>query len=243
MNLRNRNEMKSFMFSFVRHPKDYILKSYFYYKVSKEGERATAEGIEEYCDDIGNKQSSFLMSLKNENAYRRKGLESPSAIAKAIVAEYDFIGLVDKPDESLVLMQLLLGLKTEEILYNPSPNAGTISLWKDNRNVCEEVKKEYEPMGLKAKGFFDSEDFYKTNGVDIEIYQEVQRVHEATIDAIGREKFDQALRRYKDEMKIVEEQCLPTVQYKCNEAGKRWKDLNSCDKDGCEAKCLSSLAL
>ena len=242
LGLRDRNDLKSFVFTFVRNPKDYILKSYFYFKVTKNRERPTAEGIAEYSEDFGNKQSSMMMSLASENAYRRKGLKRPSSISKAIVAEYDFIGLVDKPDESLVLMQLLLGLETEDILYNPSPHAGTISLWKDNKNICEEVKKEYLPSG--SKEFFDSEDFYNQNDVDIEIYKEVQKVHEATIDmVIGRDKFDEALRKYKAEMKVVEDQCLPTVQYKCNEAGKRWKDLNSCDKNGCDAKCLSSLTL
>ena len=241
LGLRDRNDLKSFVFTFVRHPKDYILKSYFYFKVTKNRERPTAESVAEYSEDFGNKQSSMMMSLASENAYRRKGLKRPSAIAKAIVAEFDYIGLVDKPDESLVLMQLLLGLETKDILYNPSPHAGTISLWKDDKNICEEVKKEYLPTG--AREFFDSEDFYNQNDVDIEIYQEVQKVHEATIDMIGRDKFDEALRKYKAEMKVVEEQCLPTVQYKCNEAGKRWKDLNSCDKEGCDAKCLSSLTL
>ena len=220
LGLRDRNDLKSFVFTFVRHPKDYILKSYFYFKVTKNRERPTAEGVAEYSEDFGNKQSSMMMSLASENAYRRKGLKRPSAISVAIVAEYDFIGLVEKPDESLVLMQLLLGLETEDILYNPSPHAGTISLWKDDKNICEEVKKEYLPTG--AREFFDSEDFYNQNDVDIEIYQEVQKVHEATIDMIGRDKFDEALRKYKAEMKVVEEKCLPTVQYKCNEAGKRW---------------------
>ena len=242
LGLRDRNDLKSFVFTFVRNPKDYILKSYFYFKVTKNRERPTAEGIAEYSEDFGNKQSKMMMSLASENAYRRKGLKRPSSISKAIVSEYDFIGLVDKPDESLVLMQLLLGLETEDILYNPSPHAGTISLWKDNKNICEEVKKEYLPSG--SKEFFDSEDFYNQNDVDIEIYKEVQKVHEATIDmVIGRDRFDEALRKYKAEMKVVEDQCLPTVQYKCNEAGKRWKDLNSCDKNGCDAKCLSSLTL
>jgi len=239
LNLRNRNIRKSFAFTFIRNPKDYVLKTYFYFKVTKNGEKPTATSIQEYSRDYGNKQSDFMMCEANKRVYEKRGIRGADDLAKAIASEYDFIGLVEKQDESLVLMQLLLGLDTEDILYNPSPNAGTISLWKDDSDVCERVKEEYIPKG--AKGYFESEDFYDDNDVDIKLYREVENTMEATIDRIGRDTFTTALRKYRKQMEVVERKCLPSVEYKCSGPGKPWKDLNSCGKDGCDAKCISSL--
>ena len=48
-------------------------------------------------------------------------------IVKDIMNDYDFLILVERYDESLVAMQLLLGLETSDILYLPSRHAG--SFW------------------------------------------------------------------------------------------------------------------
>ena len=239
LNLRNRNTRKSFAFTFIRDPKEYILKTYFYFKVTKNGEKPTAKSIVEYSREYGNKQSEFMMCEANKRSYENKGIQGANNLAKAIVSEYDFVGLVEKPDESLVLLGLLLGLDTKDVLYNPSPNAGTISMWKDDKGFCERVKEAFIPRG--AKRYFDSDDFSDDNDIDIELYKEVERTMEATIDKIGRGTYTEALRKYREQMEVVERICLPTVEYKCNTPGKRWKDLNNCGKDGCDAACLSSL--
>jgi hypothetical protein len=142
-------------------------------------------------------------------------MSNPVAAAKEIVGSYDFIGLVEESAKSLVLMQLLLGLDKFDILYHRSPLAGTITYFKDDNDRCGRVMNESPPQTVDE--YLDSTDWYRDNAVEVEIYREVRKTIEATIDRIGRDRFDEALCEHKalmDEFQsFADGQCTIRCEY------------------------------
>ena len=65
----------------------------------------------------------YLYSLSCKGLKRLSLLAGEAQIDK-ILDNYDFIGVTDRFDESLVVLQLLLGLETSDILYLSSKKSG-----------------------------------------------------------------------------------------------------------------------
>lgn len=189
LNLKDRVPDQTFAYTFIRNPKDFAVRR-FYFRKSVAGGSTHADAFLDYLrKDINtNEQAKYIVQEKLD-------VSDPVAAAKQIVASYDFIGLVEESAKSLVLMQLLLGLTKFDILYYKSDLAGSITYFHDDNGRCGKVINESTPQ--KVEEYIDSKDWYRDNAIEVELYKEVQKTIEASIDQIGREKFDETLCEHK----------------------------------------------
>mmetsp|Transcript_11635 Transcript_11635/g.25212 ORF Transcript_11635/g.25212 Transcript_11635/m.25212 type:complete len:693 (+) Transcript_11635:116-2194(+) len=234
LNLKERVPEQTFAYTFIRDPRDWVVRR-FYFRKSLSGRSTGEDAMMQYLQKEGNMNEQAKYIAQQDFRYY-EDMSNPVAAAKDIVGSYDFIGLVEESAKSLVLMQLLLGLDKFDILYHRSPLAGTITYFKDDNDRCGRVMNESPPQ--RVDEYLDSTDWYRNNAVEVEIYSEVRKTIEATIDRIGRDRFDEALCEHKalmDEFQsFADGQC--TIRYQCEGDGVKFSD--RCKRFGCDYDCL-----
>jgi len=114
---RLRNQ--SFLWSMVREPNARMLSKFFHFAVSRKHIMPTAQELAAYYASYDvwiYDQAYYLKSLSIQEVFPRNP-ETYVNATQSILDDYDFIGITERLDESLVVLQLLLGLETQDILY------------------------------------------------------------------------------------------------------------------------------
>jgi Sulfotransferase family len=147
MGYGQRDRMRSVLWSVVRDPTDRVVSQYFHFFISRGGRNASDDSVFRYflwgqrdalpsyqvrylafdkLDEAGNVTAEEL--IENHFALRRSDSLQVSSPApphpevymrtiRSILGGYDFVGVSERMDESLVALQLLLGLETSDIVY------------------------------------------------------------------------------------------------------------------------------
>jgi hypothetical protein len=116
--LRERIAEKSFLWSVVREPVQRVVSKFFHFAVSGEGVEPTVKKLQTFVWDMENADYAYYfksLSLRQSlNAYRDDLHET---YVQEILQGYDFLGVSERMDESLAVLQLLLGLETQDSLF------------------------------------------------------------------------------------------------------------------------------
>ena len=162
---------------------------------------------------------------------------------------YDFVGVVERFDESLVAMQLLLGLETSDILYFAVNRKEQWRTAKIGRNQYEcrdsfdwEVDLLQEPS---IKEYVtQSKEWYANNYGDYLLYHAASQSLDRTILKIGLDHFSQELKNFRELMKRAEDECIP--HFPCSLDGnlqieEAERDCQGGGNIGCGYQCLDAL--
>ena len=151
--------------------------------------------------------------------------------------------LVERFDECIVLMQLLLGLEPSDILYLSAKKSG--GYYYNKKGRCRKtVKTDITP---RVSNFLSSKDWLARNYADYLLSEAVSQSIDLTIDSIGRNKFDEAFETFQNMKKYAWEECDDKAIFPCNSTGhpqQKASELNCYWKDsGCGYPCLDALQL
>jgi len=137
--------------------------------------------------------------------------------------KYDFVGLVERFDESLVAMQLLLGLESSDILYFAANRKEQWQQGKVGRNqfVCRkpfdwEVDLVTDPSIREY--LTENKEWYAQNYGDYLLYQAASQSLDRTILNIGLDVFVYELKKFQSLLKRAHEECIP--KFPCSSEGK-----------------------
>lgn len=170
---------------------------------------------------------------RNPNFTIHKAVES-------IMREYDFIGLVERMDESLVALKMILNLKINDILYLSAKRNGG---WDEGayQAQCIYIVPSFVSSGMRR--FFRSKQWRDYTAGDRMLFQAVNRSLDLTIDSLKRDEFERQLRHYRIAKVQAQEICGPTTIYPCSAGGERRKDNHTCLwwDSGCGYQCLDRL--
>lgn len=171
-------------------------------------------------------------------ANRTKNGDANNAIITEILNEYNFIGLVEKLDESLVVLRLLLNLDAKDILYLPAKQMGSFAVISDKE--CRYIYPKFTTPQVDS--YLKGEQWQEENELDYALIGAVERSLYATIDMIGHEKYEKALEEHYELLAKVHEKCFDKDLYPCSEEGRRqrgsscyWNDI------GCGHECIDKL--
>jgi hypothetical protein len=172
-------------------------------------------------------------------------IKNPATVhetVRSIMDDYDFFLMVERYDESLVAMQLMLDLQPSDILYLPSKTAGSY-LFENNK--CVLIQKSNISPGIA--NYFASNEWYAKEYGDYLLQEAVNQSLDLTINALGAEKFNIALQKFQALKAKATEQCSTSAHYPCSKKGmpQKSKAEESCYwKDaGCGYPCLDMLDL
>ncbi|KAI2495273.1 sulfotransferase family [Fragilaria crotonensis] len=260
---RKRDPRHSFMFSSIRHPAHRAL-SWIFYVGSNQGRTLNDEYIlkqlrskfyfalgyatNETADERYGGEAGAQVGYMHTGRLDKKPLwskEEPTKVQDlrratkrvvGVLKQYDLIMIVERLHESLVVLQLLLGLDTSDILYISAKRSGQYSYTTGRYQGCHLIAKSYISPAIAA--YLSSPEWYAQNYEDFVLYKAANRSLDLTIESLGRERFEKALAKYKkmmEEAKICEGEAITP----CTSDGVYVKETDCYEKDwGCGYPCL-----
>lgn len=168
-----------------------------------------------------------------------------------MLKRYDFVGVVERFDESLVAMQLLLGLETSDILYFAVNRKEHWRKAKRRRNQFEcrdSFDWEVDVLGkpLITEYVTKSKEWYANNYGDYLLYHAASQSLDRTIMKIGLDHFSQELTRFRELMKRAHEECIPKFPCSLNgtlQIEEAERDCQGGGNIGCGYQCLNDLTI
>jgi len=146
-------------------------------------------------------------------------------------------------DESLVALQMLLGLEVGDILYLSSKTSGGYSYVTNGGLGPRCFKESTKFVSSKMKEYFDSDEWRTHIQGDTMLYRAANNSLDLTIDALGREKFESNLQSFRTAETIAHERCEAKTIFPCMNG--QLHKVNDCYQmdQGCGYACLDEVAL
>lgn len=160
-------------------------------------------------------------------------------LREEILPLYDFVAVTERMDESLVVLKMLWGLDTGDIIVSAA-KAGEWSYNWNPKGTCFKI-----PRTVKTQGVLDyiQTDFRRANG-DFLLHAVANRSLDLTIDALGREEFDREFTKYKQLKTTTTALCQGNATFPCSKTGE-WQEgfREDCyEYDvGCGYRCIDNL--
>jgi Galactose-3-O-sulfotransferase len=213
-------EKKSFMYTSIRHPVHRAI-SWIFYTYSNEGIVSMTDELvlQRLRMRTYNPSGTGVPSDRNLNeagaqvGYMHTGQHLPHPLWDAkrprvvqnfttamtrvqqVMNQYDFVVIVERLSESLVVLQLLLHLKPTDILYLSAKKSGGYSYnTKPNPGCHKLIKPHISPA---VHDYLSSSQWMAQNYEDYLLYKAANASLDRTIAALGRRRFDQALAEYQ----------------------------------------------
>ncbi|KAL3895099.1 MAG: hypothetical protein SGARI_007549 [Bacillariaceae sp.] len=160
-------------------------------------------------------------------------------IVRDILTSYDFIGVTERLDESLVVMNLLMNGKVPlgDMLYLSAKVHGGYD------NLCNFLIPSNLTSGMKQ--YLESEVWQEFVRWDKILYDAVNASLDSTIDKLGRPLVENTLQRFKSAQQVVADRCQKEVKFGCTAEGtrRRPQDTNCLFLDSaCAYECIDRVA-
>jgi hypothetical protein len=238
MEYGNRNKSQSFLWTVLREPTARAISQFFHFTVSREKQEPS---------DVNFKKSMrhdmfrnyYLQSLTTAKPYEKGDAVEP--IVSHILNEYDFIGITERMDESLVVLSQLLNVPLTDVLYLKAKGSGGFDDGRFQRH-CTYIIPPYVSPTMKS--FFASPRWKKRIVGDDYLYQLANLSLDMTIDTLGRDLIAQKLIEYQQLRQLSEETCANKVEYPCDAGGNRRQRAPGClwQDSGCGHGCLDRVS-
>ena len=178
----------------------------------------------------------------------------------SILKDYDFIMLVERFNECLVLLKIMLGLEFGDILYSSSKGAGgyfymrnglCIKLPKPKRTLPPDGGQTGPLAGLKqdVQDYLQSKEWYARSYGDYLLHEAINQSLDYTIEQlpIGKDRFQQEVLKFEQFLKEAQTACQNKTFYPCNPTTGipqlHLSESNCYGEDfGCGYECLDEFA-
>ena len=238
---------KSFLFTMVRDPRRRAISEFFHFKVGLGGVDATDENIIQHLKGVRNFQLGLMVDKDERDRTKTLRTQVDAAVTvERVLESFDFVGVLERLDETLVLLQLILGLDTSDVLYTSAKRHGSYVFVKSRANEFHGECKLI-PSGFVASTavdeYFSRREWNEQNVGDLTLYGAANRSIDLSIDAIGRLVFDAALARFRKMQALVDSICEATLPC-TNEGRVRPESERNCYwlDSGCNYPCLDRIA-
>ena len=167
--------------------------------------------------------------------------EQSSSSIDRIINGYDFLGVVERMEESLVVLAMLAQIPLTDVVVYSSKVSGGYSYNKDKEG-CVKVKKKWTTPKIEEhiRG-----EYRKANKDDYLLYNTALRSLDKTIDALGRKRVEENVKLLRSLHRRNEEKCAEKITMPCPKPeGIQWEEQKrraseSCYEDdfGCGHAC------
>ena len=243
---RNRIPQESVLWSVVRNPTQRLVSQFFHFEVSRKKQEPTDANFRRFVRQNRESmlQDYYLRVLYTKSKYDRRNNDnvSPITAANHVLRTYNFIGVTERLDESLVVLMMLLRLKMADILFLSAKTKGGYddAGGRDGR-TCTYIWPSFVTPGMDE--FLQGPEWRDAVRYDALFYEAVNRSLDLTIDALGRPTFDDQLRRYRHAQQVAHTKCTPQTVFPCDTGG-TYHAATDCiwNDSGCGATCLDEIA-
>ena len=256
----------SVLWTFLRDPYNRAMAEYFHFLVSRRGYGVTYTLLHSFLESTKNFQTKYAMvpsasSLQYDSSFTNTNLTKilldvvenrPSStmgfLDLFVMKRYDFIGLVERMDESLAVMKLLWNLTIADLIVLSAKQSGS---YDDGRyqNRCVRITKpnEYFSRGPKEKKLFNRiQDYvqkgFRHNNLDYPLYSEINARLDVTIQMLGRDKVERTIQDIRYLRRKAETECRNEAVFPCSSNGTNQWELSAKNcywyDSGCGYQCV-----
>lgn len=211
----------------------------FHFQVSRLRKPATDEVFFKFIS----RQKEQLTSYQLSYLAFDKVIADPARAIQDIFRNYNLIGVMERFDESVVVLQMILGLETEDVLYLTAKGSGG---YDDGRfrNKCTLIKTSFVSPAMQE--YFESGEWQRIIHWDVVLHRLANHALDMRIEQLGRLQFERNLARFRAAKRIVDQLCGPTAKLPCTSMGEL-RAANETDcvyyDMGCGFKCMDSLSI
>ena len=249
--LDRRDQEASFLWTFIREPTKRYVSHFYYFDVSRHEKPPTDENLKKFLDKkfmgMGGYQLSYATISKvdselNPNAVKLWNPENATQIQNSrtlidrvrnVIEEYNFIGVAERVNESLVVLSFLLNLSLHDIVYiNKRVSGGYDKFYNEDKDAfC--VKTIKSRLSKSKQDYFQSAEWKARIAGDNLLYQSALKSLDLTIDQIGKEQFAERLETFEKLLEEVQSACDRSECDYCTSSGKLQKR-----DDNCGHRCI-----
>jgi hypothetical protein len=259
-----RDRKKSFLFSTIRDPAKRALSRVFFSQVSIEGKEPTDENMLKWLKGtshqfgavspgLGGFQLAYV-TMKPPEKFSVWDPDSPTEVSnpdivhttvRQVMQDYDFMIVIERYDECLIAMQLMLGLEMSDLLFLSSKTAGSYIVYRGG-DKCIKLKPAIVSPAVSE--YISSKEWYAKSYGDYLLLEAASQSLDLTIEAFGRKRFDKALQTFKALKQRAEEQCAAKAVFPCSPEGELQKEeaKSNCygvPDEGCGYPCLDNVTI
>ena len=233
----NHHDKDSFLFTFVRDPTKRAISDFGWKSVSQLGKEVNLSNFKDGCCRSTHKlngQAGFQLAyISNDerlpeytfwnSTLDNEKVQHPKLLSERIdhvFTSYDFIGVTERLDESLVVFSFLLNLKLRDMLYissKHSDDGGYVDLHKGNKDRCIKISKP--ELTKDITNYLETEEWKARTAGDKLLHLTAMKTLDNTIDnVIGREKFEKQMKTFEALLESVGKKCGKKCS-KCSSSG------------------------
>jgi hypothetical protein len=242
---QHRIPSQSFLMSLLRHPTKRHISHFYHIYVSREGMEPTLENFQEYEKE---RRDYYIRKHSVRPAQHIFEIDrtNQSEIAKVvneILDQHDFFAVTERFDESLVVLQLLLGVPLGDMLYLNAKSNGGYDGGRSRHGCTYIIPSKDLPPDIQE--YIQSEEWEDVVKWENILYQVVNQSLDATIESLGRSNVERQLQRFHHAQKIASEQCRDKAIFPCSDTGERrdsWETNCLFVDAGCGYPCIDQVA-
>ena len=242
-----RDKNKSFLLSLLRDPTKRAISQFFHFQVSEGRVTPTDANFQQFLQDHEDRMSNYYvkdLAMTRVRSRQLKSTNNYTELVQEIIHEYNFIGITERMDESLVVLKMLLGLELGDILYMSAKRQGSFTSSGTREGpTCIYIVPSFVTPGMKE--FFAS-DYWKTYvAADMVLYKAAQASLDKTIEKLGRKEFEKNLAEFRMARERAQTRCDSRTIYRCDPRGEYIGGNSTCLMwdIGCGQECLDEFAL
>jgi hypothetical protein len=281
--IRNRHAVRdpthSFLWTTVRQPAATALSAFFFFSVSRSGRAATTEHILAALRHHKSRQVDLLATNDAETGAPRPEISSSSSsnattttpqeivdwMDRYVMSQYNFMAVVERMPESLVVLKYLLGIEWHDLVVLPAKQSGTwfvgggsgnssaaaaaaasASASATDRKTGPRCVPLIKPFTTPQVDEYLAHDFVEGNW-DYYLYAAANRSLDRTIDALGRSRVQEGVQILQQLQHIAQAECLPQATFPCSPNGTVQLEAaaQSCYAEdcGCAHACVDQVLL
>jgi len=242
----------SFLWTMVRNPMHRDLSSFYFFEVSRHLVSDTTENILQSMKNHKSFQTMYLFPWTAQVGRNIMLNQNPAQIAvvvqqmkESILDEYNFIGIVERMDESLAVLVLLLGLEPADVVTLSAKRAGGYDDGEGKYGDCVKIAKQPPPSQRppELQDYLYHE--HAKENADFLLYEAVNRSLDKTIECLGVDKVRATMSEIQKLQKLAEEHCQEAAKFPCSAEGVFQPKLakQSCyvQDAGCGHACVDSV--
>lgn len=161
-----------------------------------------------------------------------------------VIEGYDFVLLVERMEESLVAMAMVMGLDLTDVVLASSSKVGGSGYFMDQNLRCYRLMKPFYRSAV-IDDYVRSDEWRAMNYGDYLLHAAANRSLDLTIQhTIGQDRFRRALKEYRKLKSAVDSACRDKVKMPCSKKGEPQPlSVQSCyDRDfGCGYPCADKV--
>ena len=224
----HRRRDKSLLWTLVRHPTSRLLSLFHHFYVSRGLCNATVECfVEQILHRYKPRHTNYyfqavsmrpLLSRPQPGQPKEERRMNATDLLHGILDDYDFVGVTERFDESIVAVSLLWKVPLADVLYLSAKRGGSYDGGGGGCHLLPSTTMTTRSPEWQA--VLQSPEFQAMTAWDAVVYDLANRSLDQTIDeTIGRPYFESVLAQFRHALKVAQDECAATVVTPCSGGG------------------------